>query len=93
MTDARDVLIYADREDVEHKLAGEVPDDEVCYWTVNGTPQRTEPGREVLFTDGDVVHARADIIDVESGRLWFQPLREVRDELPATPTTRGFKYV
>lgn len=94
MTDEqRDVLIHADPEDIEHKLDGEVPDGEVCYWTVNGKPQRTRAGADILFTDGDQVIARAEIIDVEDGRIWFYPLTEVREDLPTTPTTRGFKYV
>lgn len=89
----KDVLIYTDRTDLEHKLRGEVPVGHECYWTVNGTPQRTERGQSVLFTDGDRVIARGEITRVEEGRIWFEPLRETDEDLPAPPTTRGFKYV
>ena len=89
-----DVLIYADRVDVEHKLRGNLADEhDRCYWTVSGTPRQTEPGCRVLFTDGERVHAAGEITDVEDGRLWFDPLERVDEELPCEPTTRGFKYV
>lgn len=88
-----DVLIQTDTDELEHKLEGNVPDDEVCYWTVSGKPQRTTAGRDVLFTDGDRVIGRAEIVDVEDGRLWFEPVTPVDEELPTAPTTRGFKYV
>lgn len=89
----KDVLIQTDSDELQHKLTEHVPDGEVCYWTVNGEPQQTTAGCEILFTDGDRVIGRAEIIDVESGRIWFEPVTPVDEELPATPTTRGFKYI
>jgi len=88
-----DVLVYADADTIAHKLRGEVPAGEQCYWTVSGTPRQTSPGERILFTNGDRVIAEAPIIGVEKGRIWFEPLHTVNRELPAVPVTRGFKYV
>lgn len=89
----RDVLIQTTSEELDHKLEENVPDDEVCYWTVNGKPRQTGREADVLFTDGDRVIGRAEIIDVEAGRIWFDPVTPVDEDLPTNPTTRGFKYV
>ncbi|MFC7213533.1 hypothetical protein ACFQO4_05480 [Saliphagus sp. GCM10025334] len=51
------------------------------------------PGAEVLFTDGQRVHARDAVIDVEHVRLWFEPLEPCEEEVPCKPGTRGFRYV
>lgn len=88
-----DVLIYATRDDIEHKLEAHVPDHHHCYWTVTGTPRQTEPGQSVLFSDGDRVHARGEITDVENGKLWFRPLERVDETPPTDAPTRGFTYV
>lgn len=90
----KDVLIYADPADVEHKLESEVPDHhDYCYWTVNGRPRQTGPGASVLFTDGDSVHARGDVLECVDGELRVTPLERVDEPLPADPVTRGFTYV
>lgn len=88
-----DVLIYADRDDVRHKHRENVESGHECYWTVSGTPRQTGPGAAILFSDGETVHARAEIVAVEQGRIWFEPVAWVDEELPAEPVTRGFKYV
>lgn len=91
---AKDVLIYASPADVGHKLESEVPDHhDYCYWTVTGTPRQTGPGASVLFTDGDRVHARGDVLECVDGELRFTPLERVDEPLPCEPTTRGFTYV
>lgn len=90
----KDVLIYASRADIEHKLQGEVPPNtSYCFWTVNGTPRNTGPGASVLFCDGERVHARGDVVDIVVGELRFEPLERVDEPLPAEPVTRGFRYV
>jgi len=93
MTETYDVLIQADRETLTHKMKGEVAVGHVPYWRVSGTPRRTEPGRTVLFSDGERVIARGVIGDVEEGRIVFTPLEETDEELPDDPPSRGFKYV
>lgn len=91
---AKDVLIYADPDDVEHKLAANVPaHHDYAYWTVNGTPRQTKPGRSVLFTDGDRVFARGEVLELVVGELRFTSLERVDEPLPADPVTRGYKYV
>ncbi|MFC6720913.1 hypothetical protein ACFQGT_00500 [Natrialbaceae archaeon GCM10025810] len=89
----KDVLIYADPGDVEHKLRENVPDGHYCYWTVNGTPRQTGPGASVLFTDGERVHARGDVTEIVVGELRFTPLERVDEPIPTEPVTRGFRYV
>ena len=90
----KDVLIYASREQIEHKLADSVPDHhDYCYWTVSGTPRQTGPGASVLFTDGDRVHARGEVTAIVVGEIRFSPLERCDMEVPAEPVTRGFKYV
>ena len=89
-----DILICASRDDVDHKLAENVPKHhDYAFWTVNGTPQQTGPGAAVLFTDGESVHARGEIVGVHKGEVRFEPLERVDQALPAEPVTRGFKYV
>ncbi|WP_337653265.1 hypothetical protein [Halomontanus rarus] len=90
----KDVLIYADERTVEHKLAENIPDGhDQCFWTVSGTPRQTGPGASILFSDGDRVHARGEVVEVTRGRIWFSPLETCDDDLPCEPVTRGFKYV
>ncbi len=90
----KDVLIYADPDDVRHKIADNVPDHhDYAFWAVNGTPRQTGPGASVLFTDGERVYARGTIIECADGEVRFEPLERVDEELPTEPVTRGFKYV
>lgn len=100
----QDVLIYASHDDVEHKVfdwndtgsSGPAPDPRrsLAYWRVSGTPQRTGPGRFVLFsTDGEHVDYYGRICTVDEGKIWFEFLSPTKRELPADPPTRGFKYV
>ena len=90
---SRDVLIQTTPEALAHKMKGEVTPGHLPFWRVNGTPRQTEAGRSILFSDGDRVIARGVIGDVEEGRIWFSPLEDVDEELPADPPSRGFKYV
>ena len=89
----KDVLIYADPDDVDHKLAGNVPDGHYCYWTLPVTPQQTEPGSTVLFSDGQRVHARGTIRAIEDQELQFEPLQRIDKPTPTEPPTRGFTYI
>ncbi|PCR88613.1 hypothetical protein [Natrinema ejinorense] len=91
----KDVLIYSSRDDVEHKLAENVPDHhDYAFWTVSGTPRQTGPGASVLFTDGDRVYARGRIIECAEGELRFEPLEHVNEPLPCESVAyQGFKYV
>lgn len=90
----KDVLIYADPADVEHKMSDSVPDHhDYCYWSVSGTPRQTGPGAAVLFTDGKRVYGRGTVRECVDGELRFEPLERVDEALPAEPVTRGFKYV
>jgi len=92
-----DVLVRADPDELEHKRR-EMMDDPwgtECYWTVNGTPQRTGRAGAMLFHDGEQVWGVATILRVEKGRIWFKPIRDATAlsfEVPEPPT-RGFKYV
>ncbi len=97
-----DVLIQASESDLRHKVfdycdgtdLGDNPRQSLAYWRVNGTPQRTGPGRAVLFsTTGEMVDYYAPICTVEDGRIWFSFLSPVQFEVPTDPPTRGFKYV
>jgi len=88
-----DVLIHTTADAIAHKRRGEVPDGHLCFWTVNGTPRQTEPGRHVYFeVDGRLV-ARGEIRDIETGKLWFDPLEPVDIEPPTAVPSRGFTYV
>jgi len=90
----KDVLIYAAREDVHHKLSSAVPPDTAyCYWTVSGTPRQTGPGASVLSRAGGGFYAGGPIIEGAAGEVRFEPLERVDEELPTEPVTRGFKYV
>ena len=90
----RDVLIYVpDFEDVRHKLACNLEDDEIAYWVVHGTPRQTGEGASVLFSDGERVVATGDVIGTSENRLWIDGLERDERPNPAEPTTRGFKYV
>lgn len=90
----KDVLIYADREDVRHKFAENIPDyHDYAFWTVSGTPRQTGPGASVLFTDGERVYARGDVLECAAGELRFEPLEACDETVPCEPVTRGFTYV
>ncbi|WP_455447835.1 hypothetical protein [Natrinema thermotolerans] len=93
MSDAYDVLVQTDRDALEHKMDGAVPVGHLPFWRVTGTPRRTEPGRAILFSDGQRVIARGVIAKLEEGRIWFNPLEDIDEELPDDPPSRGFKYV
>lgn len=88
-----DILIRSDRQKVEHKMSGNVPDGHYCFWSVNGMPKRVEEGEMILFSDGESVFAKGVIIDVRDGEIRFDPLQEVDGENPIEPPSRGFKYV
>ena len=90
-----DVLIRASATKIAHKWATNVPAGHECYWTVNGTPRRTEPGRQIWFAcpHTEMIYAGATITKVEDGRIWFTPLRETDVEPPTEPPTRGFTYI
>jgi len=88
-----DVLIHTTADEIDHKRRGEVPDDHLCFWTVNGTPRPPEPGRRVYFeVDGRLV-ACGEIREIETGKLWFDPLESVDREPPIVVPSRGFTYV
>lgn len=100
----QDVLIRASRDDYEHKFFDDMEMDDdlpdprrsLCYWSVHGEPQRTGPGRVIMFSDdGERVDAYAPICYVEDGRIWFNPLWLAPQDtaVPTEPPTRGFTYV
>lgn len=98
----RDVILRASEDDLHHKVFNhmDIPDTDenprrsLVYWSVSGTPQRTGPGRVIMFsTDGETVDYYAPICYVEEGRIWFDFLDPVRFEAPRAPPTRGFAYV
>jgi len=90
---SRDVLIHADEERIAHKRRGNVPAGEQPFWSVNGTPRQTKPGRRIWFeADGELI-ATAPITTVEEGRIWFEPLVDADGEPPTEPPSRGFTYV
>lgn len=96
--DLKDVLIRAEPDDVEGKIRENLNDpwSTKCYWTVAGTPQKTGPGRQVFFSDGDEVWGLANITSVDEGAIWFKPIRKLtclRVNIDAEAPTRGFKYV
>jgi len=93
MSESYDVLVQTSPNALEHKMSGEVPAGHLPFWGVNGTPRKTEPGRAILFSDGQQVIARGVIAKLEDGRIWFSPLEEADDELPDDPPSRGFTYV
>lgn len=98
----RDVIIRAPERDLRHKVFDYMdlanndihPRQSLAYWRVNGTPQRTGPGRVIMFsTGGETVDFFAPICTAEEGRIWFDFLSPTNFEVPAEPPTRGFKYV
>jgi hypothetical protein len=92
VSDRRDVLIHAAREDILHKHEHRLDADEVAFWTVNGTPRHTGPGATIAFADGDVLIATGEIVDVTDGRIWFDELTAAAGAPPEEPPTRGFTY-
>lgn len=91
--DYKDVLIHASEEQIDHKLAENVPDDHKCYWMVSGTPRQTRYGQRVWFeTDGRIV-AVGQVHNIETGRIWFTPLERVDAEPPEDPPNQGFMYL
>lgn len=89
----KDVLIHTTESSIAHKRRGNVPADETPFWTVSGTPRQTEPGCRIWFeADGELI-ATGEIVDVEAGRIWFEPLSEADGEPPVDPPSRGFTYV
>lgn len=98
----KDVIIRASDDDLRHKVfdytdgrdLGGNPRRELAYWRVNGTPQKTGPGRTIMFsTDGETVDYYAPICTVEEGRILFDYLTIAPGyEVPVEPPTRGFRY-
>lgn len=97
----QDVIIRAPEQDLRHKVFDymDLADNDIyprrslAYWRVNGTPQRTGPGRTIMFsTDGENVDFYAPICTVEEGRIWFDFLSPTSFEVPVEPPNRGFKY-
>lgn len=89
----RDVLIHTTESRIAHKRRENIEPGHTPFWEVNGTPRQTEPGQRIWFeADGRLI-ATAEILDVERGKLWFEPLRGVDAPAPVDPPTRGFTYV
>lgn len=97
----QDVIIHASEADLRHKVFDYMdlanneidPRRSLAYWRVNGTPQRTGPGRTIMFsTDGETVDFDAPICTSEEGKIWFDFLRPTSYEVPVEPPTRGFRY-
>jgi len=95
------VIIRASEADLRHKVFDYMdlanndiePRRSLAYWRVNGTPQRTGPGRTIMFsTDGETVDFDAPICTTEEGKIWFDFLRPTSYEVPVEPPTRGFRY-
>ncbi|QCC57207.1 hypothetical protein [Natrinema thermotolerans] len=89
----KDVLVHATDEQIDHKLEENVPEDHLCYWTVNGTPQQTRFGQRIWFEQDGRLVACGQIHSTETGRIWFSPLWEVDLECPTEVPNQGFKYV
>jgi len=73
----QDVIIRASEADLRHKVFDYMdlanndiePRRSLAYWRVNGTPQRTGPGRTIMFsTDGETVDFDAPICTTEEGK-------------------------
>lgn len=92
-TNDKDVLVAAGADQLAHKWAGTVPEGHDCYWRVNGTPRRTGEGRRIWFAREGRLFATADILAVEKGRIWFEPVHPVDLPSPAEAPTRGFAYI
>jgi len=97
----QDVIIRASEADLRHKVFDYMdlanndiePRRSLAYWRVNRTPQRTGPGRTIMFsTDGETVDFDAPICTTEEGKIWFDFLRPTSYEVPVEPPTRGFRY-
>jgi hypothetical protein len=95
MAEKKDVLIQAKPETVQHKMKEyfSTPEDYICWWDVNGKPQKTSKNCTILFSDGEKVYAKGTILEVEEDRITFSPLEKVELENPKEPPSRGFKYV
>jgi hypothetical protein len=91
--DYKDVLIHANRDEIDHKLAENTPDDHLCYWTVSGTPRQTRFGQGVWFENAERIVAVGQIESVKQGKIWFTPLRSVDADLPKYPPNQGFTYL
>ncbi|OLZ39078.1 hypothetical protein A6E15_19130 [Natrinema saccharevitans] len=89
----KDVLVHATDEQIDHKLEENVPEDHLCYWTVNGTPQQTRFGQRIWFEQDGRLVACGQVHSTETGRIWFSPLWEVDLECPTEVPNQGFKYV
>ena len=91
-----DVLIWAKRERVEHKLKTNVPaNTDYCYWTgIHPRNPALTIFSKVMFTDGSIVYAEGRIKEVnEDEGLCFEPLTEVNYPQPKKAPIRGFTYV
>lgn len=91
--DYKDVLVHATEEQIDHKLVENVPDDHLCYWTVSGTPRKTRHAQRIWFENDGQIVAAGYIDHVETGRIWFHPLKPVDADLSKEPPSRGFTYL
>lgn len=98
----KDVLIQADEEDIRHKVfdftdgrdLGGNPRRELAYWRVSGEPQKTGPGRMIMFSeDGIIVDYAGPICTTEEGRIYFKYLSPVSYHAPEEAPNQGYKYV
>lgn len=92
---ASDVIIQSKKQAISHKMKSHFQDPEnfICWWEVNGKPQKTMKGKKILFSDGEEVFAKGTILEVEEERITFEPLEKTSEENPVEPPTRGFKYL
>jgi hypothetical protein len=91
--DYQDVIVHATEEQIDHKLAENVPDDHMCYWQVSGKPRQTRFGQRIWFENGGRIVATGGIYGVETDRIWFYPLESVDLDVPVDVPSQGFKYV
>jgi len=89
----KDVLVQESREDIKGKLAPNF-DGRFCYYRgLDGKPEKTKPGKKILYSTGQRVIAESTIIEVEEDYLRFDPLTPVSRPNPASPSKRGLEYV
>lgn len=89
----KDVLVQKDLERIKDLLASNF-DGRFCYYRdLNGRPEKTKPGKKILFSDGRRVRGESVLIEVYEGELRFEPLTPVERPNPDSPPARGFKYV
>jgi len=85
--------VQESREDIKGKLSPNF-DGRFCYYRdLDGKPERTEPGKKILYSTGQRVIAESTIIEVEEDYLRFDPLTPVSRPNPASPKAKGLRYV